>query len=76
MRQSATRGTDAIKLLFSGYAPVHFICFRPLYKRLSSLPGVQVFVSGGERTKTGAGYEYDEKAMYRSFDLPDRKSVV
>ena len=35
------------RILFTGYAPVHFVCFRPVYERLRRVPGVQVFVSGG-----------------------------
>ena len=23
-----------MRILFTGYAPVHFLCFRPLYERL------------------------------------------
>lgn len=61
---------EPIRILFAGYAPVHFVCFRPLYEGLSAIPGVEVFVSGGERTKTADGYHYDEQAMYRAFDLP------
>lgn len=60
-----------LRILFAGYAPVHFICFRPLYERLSSLPGVEVFVSGGLRTKTEMGNLYDTQGMYCSFDLPE-----
>lgn len=60
-----------LRILFAGYAPVHFICFRPLYDRLSLLPGVQVFVSGGLRSKTENGHQYDEQAMYRRFKLPE-----
>ncbi len=57
-------------ILFTGYAPVHFICFRPLYERLVRLGGFRVFLSGGLRTRTDSGYLYDERAMYRPFGLP------
>ena len=57
-------------ILFTGYAPVHFVCFRPLYERLLNLPGVQVFLSGGLRTKTEAGTVYDEHGLYRQFKIP------
>jgi hypothetical protein len=59
-----------LQVLFSGYAPVHFICFRPLYERLQARDDVEVFVSGGTRTKTEAGYRFDAQDMYRHFDLP------
>ncbi|GMR16979.1 MAG: hypothetical protein BMS9Abin32_027 [Gammaproteobacteria bacterium] len=60
----------AMKILFAGYAPVHFRCFQPLFERLRDLPGVEVFVSGGLRTKTADGYDYDTAAMYEGFGLP------
>jgi len=59
------------KILFSGYAPVHFICFRPLYERLRLRDDVEVYVSGGTRTKLDDGsHRYDAQDMYRHFDLP------
>ncbi len=57
-------------ILFTGYAPVHFVCFRPLYERLVELPGVEVTLSGGLRTKTETDVFYDERAMYDPFDIP------
>ena len=59
-----------MKILFAGYASVHFRCFQPLYERLRHWPGVDVFVSGGLRTKTDDGYDYDATAMYASLGLP------
>lgn len=59
------------KILFTGYAPIHFLCFLPLYEKLSRLPGIQIFVSGGLRTKEdGKGYDFDAQALYRPFHLP------
>ena len=63
----------ALRILFTGYAPVHFICFQPLYERLQEAPGVEVFLSGGLRSKTESGYLYDTRAMYRPFDVPDER---
>ncbi len=34
-------------MLFAGYAPVHFVCFRPLYERLRRVKGVELVLSGG-----------------------------
>jgi len=59
-----------MRVLFTGYAPVHFACFRPLFERLARTPGVELFVSGGIRQKTEDGYEYDEQAMYGPYDVP------
>ncbi len=63
------------RILFTGYAPVHFVCFRPLFNHLVSLPGVEVHVSGGLRTKSESGYLYDEKGLYGPFGVP-RESVL
>ncbi|MDL1978697.1 MAG: CDP-glycerol glycerophosphotransferase family protein [Deltaproteobacteria bacterium] len=58
-------------VLFTGYAPVHFECFRPLYKRFVEA-GIEVFVSGGLRTHTENGKVYDEHGLYNRYGLaPD-----
>lgn len=62
-----------MRVLFTGYAPVHFLCFRPLYDRLVEMPGVEVQLSGGVRSKSPnapGGYLFDSEAMYRGLDLP------
>src|SRR3954447_1650194 len=59
------------RILFTGYAPVHFICFRPLFDALSVDPGVEVLLSGGIRHRDAEGvWQYDTPAMYAPFDLP------
>ena len=63
-----------MRILFSGYAPVHFLCFKPLYDRLREINGTEVDLSGGMRTKSvhaPGGYLYDHESMYRHFDLPE-----
>ena len=45
--------TDTIDVLFTGHAPVHYACFRPLADRLRELPGVRVFVAGGLKSTEG-----------------------
>lgn len=65
--------TRKSRILFTGYAHVHFLCFRPLYERLITDPDVELFVSGGLRTKTGSGYELDEQAMYRPLGVPSER---
>ncbi len=61
--------SSPFSVLFTGYAPVHFVCFRPLYDRLTALDGVDVFVSGGLRSKTEQGFEYDLGGMYTRFGI-------
>ncbi len=63
-----------MRILFTGYAPVHFLCFKPLYDHLVRVPGVEVQLSGGTRTKSAqapGGYLYDHEQMYRHFEFPD-----
>jgi hypothetical protein len=61
-----------LRVLFTGYAPVHFVCFQPLYERLSRLADVQIHVSGGMRSRSDgdAGWSYDVRSMYAPFSLP------
>ena len=35
------------RTLFAGYAPVHFLCFFPVYKRLVADPRLEIYLSGG-----------------------------
>ncbi|MGH9037035.1 MAG: CDP-glycerol glycerophosphotransferase family protein [Acidimicrobiia bacterium] len=63
-----------MRALFTGYAPVHFLCFKPMYDQLSGVPGVEVELSGGTRSKSEhalGGYLYDQQQMYRHFTLPE-----
>ena len=65
-----------MRILFSGYAHVHFVCFRPLYERLVALPDVELFVSGGLREKAPDGYVYDVQAMYAPFGIPQSRMLT
>ena len=59
------------RILFTGYAPVHFVCFRPLFDQLCLDPDIEVLVSGGLRSTDDLGQRHqDAAAMYASFDLP------
>ena len=62
--------TPTVRVLFTGYAPVHFACFRPLYDRLLDHPAVEVYVSGGLRTKENGTASYDAEALYGPFGVP------
>lgn len=63
------RGASQPKILFTGYAPVHFLCFRPLYERLTAA-GLDVSVSGGIRTRTNGTTHYDGTALYGPLGVP------
>jgi ABC-type multidrug transport system fused ATPase/permease subunit len=87
-RSGGTKG-GGMRVLFSGYAPVHFACFQPLYERLSAHPDVEVFVSGGLRIQTGVLvtkkdgkkkkkklWEHDEKALYGAVGVPADRTLA
>lgn len=60
-----------IRVLFTGYAPVHYLCFRPLHERLASLDGVEVLLSGGLERETEEGtVVHDEQALYGPLGIP------
>jgi len=61
------------RILFTGYAPVHFVCFRPVYERLRRVPGVQVFLSGGREPDFEGDGELGPVSaaeLYRPFRIP------
>ncbi len=62
-----------ITILFTGYAPVHFVCFKRIYDQLAKIPQVEIFVSGGLRTKTANGKIYNPQKMYEPFGIPSEK---
>jgi hypothetical protein len=55
------------KVVFAGYAPVHFVCFEPIYRRLTRVPGLEVFLSGELGGSKGGG---SAEALYRPFRIP------
>lgn len=63
---------DHIRILFTGYAYSHFVCFRPLYEYFVCQPNIEVYVSGGLRTKTDCGYNYNPRQMYRDLGVDDQ----
>jgi hypothetical protein len=65
--------SSKITILFTGYAPVHFVCFKRIYDRLVTIPQVDIFVSGGLRTKTANGPLYNPRKMYEPFGIPAEK---
>ena len=65
--------TSRTSVLFTGYAPVHFVCFRPLYERLTASPGFEGYVSGGLREQRGTETFYDQPGMYQPFGLPQEQ---
>jgi hypothetical protein len=64
-------GTTTV--LFTGYAPVHFICFRPLYERLCDDGRFDVLVSGGLRAQVDGRVNYDASALYEPLGVPAQR---
>ena len=60
-------------VLFTGYAPVHFLCFLPIYERLICDPQFDVFVSGGLRTKHEHGVSHDARGLYEPLGVPEHR---
>jgi len=58
------------RVLFAGYAPVHFVCFRPIYERLRRMAGVEVFLSGGRDGATEDEAPVTARELYKSFRVP------
>lgn len=52
------------KILFGGYAPVHYLCFQPVYERLLREPDVEVWLSGGYRRETDGRQWFDIEGFY------------
>lgn len=59
-----------MRIMFSGYAPVHFLCFRPVYERLREDPDIEIFLSGGFREKSDeAEATYRLDGFYEPYDV-------
>ncbi len=57
------------RVLFTGYAQVHFVCFLPVYRLLAEDPDIEVFLSGGFKRKDGAEVSYDLTGFYDPFPV-------
>lgn len=62
------------RILFAGYAPVHFVCFRPIYERLKRRRDVEVFLSGG-REQTDIQPRVSARQLYSSFRVPPSRVI-
>lgn len=63
------------RILFSGYAPVHFICFLPVYRRLAAEPRVELFLSGGFKQVHDDIVSYSLGGFYDRFPV-DHSRVI
>lgn len=63
------------RILFAGYAPVHFVCFQPLYERLRRMRGIEVVLSGGREAMEDGTGKLTAKQLYAPFRLPPSQIV-
>lgn len=64
------------RILFAGYAPVHYVCFKPLYDRLRRLPGVEVTLSGGREGTGPDETPLTARQLYQPFRIPPRRVIA
>lgn len=63
------------RILFTGYAPVHFVCFRPLYQRLRRMRNVEVVLSGGREEGPLGEPALTARELYAPFRVPPSQVV-
>ncbi|HSL69830.1 MAG TPA: CDP-glycerol glycerophosphotransferase family protein, partial [Longimicrobiales bacterium] len=63
------------RILFSGYAPVHFVCFEPIYRCLMARTDVRVELSGGRDPDEDGIGGLSAQELYRPFQV-DRSAVI
>ncbi len=56
-----------MRVLFTGYAPVHFVCFRPIYHRLCKVPGLTIHLSGEPNKEGSENGSAGAADLYRPF---------
>ena len=64
------KSTRPKRVLFSGYAPVHFVCFQSIYQRLRRRRDIEVVLSGGREASADGGPALTAKQLYESFRVP------
>ena len=64
------RRKTARRILFAGYAPVHFVCFQPLYERLRRVRGIEIVLSGGREAFPDGTGRLTAKQLYAPFRVP------
>lgn len=63
------------RVLFTGYAPVHFVCFLRTYLRLAGDPRVECWLSGGFKRGEEEATTYDLAGFYDRFPV-DHSRVI
>ena len=55
---------DRAQVLFTGYAGVHYLCFKPIHQCLVDDGRVDVWLSGGKKRKEGDKIHFDVDGFY------------
>jgi hypothetical protein len=63
------------RVLFSGYARVHFVCFLPVYEVLARDPRLEVFLSGGFKSGVADAASFSIRGFYDEFPV-DRARII
>jgi hypothetical protein len=58
------------RILFAGYAPVHFVCFQPIYQRLAGRSDLVIELSGGRDPDENGIGALSARDLYGHFDVP------
>ncbi|MFQ5328831.1 MAG: CDP-glycerol glycerophosphotransferase family protein [Thermodesulfobacteriota bacterium] len=62
--------TQKKRILFTGYAPIHFVCFLSVYRLLAANPEVEIFLSGGFKREGDDGdISYSLDGFYEPFSI-------
>ena len=69
------RSKTTRRILFAGYAPVHFVCFQPLYERLRRMRGIEIVLSGGREALAEGGARLTARQLYAPFQIPPQQIV-
>ena len=64
------RAKSRKRVLFAGYAPVHFVCFQPIYERLKRRRDIEIVLSGGRDASLEGGPALTARQLYESFRVP------
>jgi len=64
------------RVLFAGYAPVHFVCFEPIYERLAKRSDIVVDLSGGRDADDEGLGATTASELYDRFPNVPREHVI
>jgi len=63
------------RILFAGYAPVHFVCFEPVYRLLRDDPQLEVWLSGGFKAAHHGEVMFSLEGFYDRFEVDPARVI-